>query len=110
MSPKFIHLSGKQGQVLSQTIKIIPLKEFPFTITKVTAHKGQHLRFELKPLHQEKDPQGYQLVVTNTMSAVGNYQDAIIIETDSKVKPKFKIPVYGRIDKASPQVSKQSTQ
>ncbi len=110
MSPRFIRLSGKQGQVLSQTIKIIPLKEFPFTIKKVKAHKGEHLRFELKPLHRKEDPQGYQLVVTNTMEAVGNYQDAIIIETDSKVKPEFKIPVYGRIDKASPQARKQSTQ
>lgn len=107
-SPKYIRFSGKVGQELYRTIDVIPFKEFPFSIKKVTAKEGKHLRYELKPLTRKDGPQGYQLTVYNTMATAGNYQDIITIETDSKVKPKLKIPISGQIRKASPQAHKSS--
>ena len=110
IKPKYIRLLGKTGQELRQTVKVLPFKEFPFKVRSVTAREGKHLRYELKPLPRKKEPQGYLLIVYNTMEAAGSYQDRITIETDSKVKPKIEIPVYGRIQNALPQALKKNTQ
>jgi len=107
-SPRYIRFTGKEGQTLSQTIEVLPFKEFPLHIKKVTAKEGKHLRFELKPLQRKDAPQGYQLTVFNTMVSAGSYRDTIILETDSKVKPKLQIPVAGRIRKAAPQAQKSN--
>lgn len=107
-SPKRISFSGTADQKLSQTVRVMPIEQFPFKIKKVKAKEGKHLRYELKPLPRKNGPDGYQLIVHNTMTSAGRYQDVITIETDSKVKPELKIRVYGRIGKPSPQAQKGS--
>lgn len=110
ISPEFVSLAGDVGQPLRQTVKVMPYEAFPFKVKGVSARDGQYLRFELKPLQQKKGPQGYQLVVQNTRSVAGNYNDTITIQTDSKVKPELHIPVYGRIKKPVSQTSQNHTQ
>lgn len=107
-SPKFIRFFGQVGQSLSQTIKLIPDKAHPFKIKKVIMREGKHLRYELKPLSLEKGPAGYLLTVYNTMETVGTYRDDITIETNSKVKPKLKIPVSGKIRNPNPRAKKSN--
>ena len=78
------------------TVKIIPEAKFPFKIVEVRAQKGKDIRLELKPL-KDHEQAGYELIVENLKKTKGRYSDAIIIKTDSKVKPELKIHVYGDI-------------
>jgi hypothetical protein len=110
ISAKYIRFIGPQGLEMAQTIQLIPYKDYPLTIKKVTATEGTHLRYELKPLHQKDGPQGYELIVTNTMATEGSYQDTITIETDLKQMPKIMIPVAGRIQKAPQKAGKSSSE
>ena len=108
ISPNYVRLFGREGQPLSQTVKITPLDGHPFMIKEVKAQQGQNLRFDLKPLGTDPRKSGYELIVENTMNAAGNYRDMITIQTDSKEKPSFTIPVYARIQKA-PETGQQKT-
>ena len=67
------------------------------TIKNVEAQKAEFVRFELQPLAKNSAGKGYRLVVENTRSEPGSYNDTIIIKTDSRHKPTLRIPVYGRI-------------
>ena len=78
------------------TVKIIPEAKYPFKIEEVRAQKGKDIRFELKPLEDQKQV-GYQLIVQNLKKTKGRYSDVIILKTDSKVKPELKINVHGDI-------------
>ena len=78
------------------TVEIIPEDKYPFKIEEVRAQKGKDIRFELKPL-KGQEQSGYQLIVENLKKTKGRYSDAIILKTDSKVKPELKIHVYGDI-------------
>jgi hypothetical protein len=77
-------------------VKIIPEAKYPFKIEEVRAQKGKDIRFELKPLKDQEHP-GYELIVENLKKTKGRYSDAIILKTDSKIKPEIKIHVYGDI-------------
>ncbi len=79
-----------------KTVKIIPEPKYPFKIEEVRAQKGKEIRFELKPL-KDLEQAGYELIVENLKKTKGTYSDAIILKTDSKVKPEIKIHVYGDI-------------
>lgn len=95
LTPNRVQLRGRVGEQVQKTVRIERLKAHPFHVKAINARDGKHLRFELKEANPGKD--GYQLVVTNTMQKAGSYYDVITIETDSKVKPKLRIPVTARI-------------
>ncbi len=89
-------MRGLIGMVPVSSVKIIPEAKYPFKIEEVRALKGKDIRFELKPL-KEQGQAGYELIVENLKKTKGRYSDAIILKTDSKVKPEIKIHVHGDI-------------
>ena len=101
VSPSYIRLIGQEGDKIQASIKLVPEKDYPFTIKEVKARKGDNIRFNLKPLGKDPARQGYELVVWNTRSEVGTYRDFVMIETDLKQKPSIQIPVSGRVSAAS---------
>lgn len=97
MRPSRINLRGRAGEKLQTTVHIERLKAYPFHVKNVKAKDGSHLRFNLKEGDSGNGKDGYRLIVTNTMQTAGSYRDLITIETDSKVKPTLRIPVFTRI-------------
>lgn len=95
VTPNRVRLRGRVGEQLQKTVLIERLKAHPFRVKAIKARDGKHLRFELKEGNPGKD--GYRLVVTNTRQEAGSYHDVITIETDSKFKPKLRIPITVRI-------------
>lgn len=95
LTPNRVQLRGRVGEQVQKTVLIERLKAHPFHVKAVKARDGKNLRFELKEGNPGKD--GYRLVVTNTMQKAGSYHDIITIETDSKAKPRLRIPVTARI-------------
>jgi hypothetical protein len=101
MKPSRINLRGRAGEKLQTTVHIERLKAYPFRVKNVKAKDGSHLQLKLKEGDLGAGKDGYRLVVTNTMHTAGSYRDLITIETDSKIKPTLRIPVFARILAAS---------
>ncbi|MBA3031117.1 MAG: hypothetical protein FP816_20205 [Desulfobacteraceae bacterium] len=96
-----IRLTAKVGEPVKQNVTITPTEKYPFNIKKVTALNGKYITFQLIP--KESKSMGYSLVVENTKKDKGRYGDTVILETDSPVKPKIEIRIYGDIRDPNPQ-------
>ena len=46
--PKRVQLTGAIGEKISQTVAIIPEKEYPFNIIETTAKQGNDIKFALE--------------------------------------------------------------
>jgi hypothetical protein len=97
VSPSLINLMGRVGQKIEGQVRIIPEKEYPFTIKEAKPRIGKNIRLDLKPLGKNPSRSGYVLTVDSTRQTPGSFGDYIQIQTDLKEKPAFGIPVRGHI-------------
>ncbi len=92
-SERKIRLIGAKGTVISAETRIQPAAEYPFTITGVSAEKGNNILYRL-----EKQGSGYVLKVqTRPEAAAGIFSDTIRMKTDNPRLPEFSVSVYGNI-------------
>lgn len=77
-------------------VAIVPEKKYPFKIVKTRAQSGRNIRYVLTE-EKSTDQLTYVLTVENLRQNKGRYSDKIELETDSQLKPKISIPVFGRI-------------
>ena len=94
--PERIILRGNSGQPMRQELVVKPRANYPFKITEINAKNGVNIQYELK---EQETPQGKSYIVTveNTKTSPGKYYDTLILSTDSPLKPKLPIHVYGTI-------------
>ena len=96
ITPKNIRLYGKVGEPVKETVWIVPEESYPFKILETKAQIGRDIRYELTS--EKQAPGGaYLLTVENLKQETGRYYDTIFLVTDSRVKPKISIQVYGKI-------------
>lgn len=96
ITPKNIRLYGKVGEPVKETVRIVPEVSYPFKILETKAQIGRDIRYELTS--EKQTPGGaYLLTVENLKQETGRYYDTIFLVTDSRVKPKISIQVYGKI-------------
>jgi hypothetical protein len=96
ITPKNIRLYGKVGEPVKETVRIVPEESYPFKILETKAQIGRDIRYELTS--EKQAPGGaYLLTVENLKQETGRYYDTIFLMTDSRVKPKISIQVYGKI-------------
>lgn len=100
LSAKSVILSGVAGEKIQETIRLIPSRDYPFTVKDVTAKRGQNIRFHLAKVGSTEDIQ-YELTVENTATNPGVYFDTLQLKTDSETKPEIDISVVGRIRAAT---------
>jgi hypothetical protein len=99
ITPKNIRLYGKVGEPVKETVRIVPEDSYPFKILETKAQIGRDIRYELTS--EKQAPGGaYLLTVENLKKETGRYYDTIFLVTDSRVKPKISIRVYGKISGA----------
>ncbi len=92
--PRHISLRGFAGDSIKSTVTLIPEKKYPFKILNVRAKNGNYINFQLEEIKQS-DVIAYELKVENLKQDTGRYYDAIILETDSKIRPQLNLKVYG---------------
>ncbi len=96
ITPKNIRLYGKVGEPVKETVRIVPEESYPFKILETKAQIGRDIRYQLTS--EKQAPGGaYLLTVENLKQETGRYYDTIFLMTDSRVKPKISIQVYGKI-------------
>ena len=108
IKPAIVSLRGYTGAAIKRTVAIRPLPKYPFRIVDVKAKHGRFIRFDLK---NDTTPgkNGYLLTVENTKIDRGSYQDTIIVQTDSQLKPEFSLPVYGFVRNRPAKTQKSKT-
>lgn len=98
--PERIILRGNSGQPMRQELVVKPRASYPFKVTEINAKNGVNIKYELK---EQETPEGKTYIVTveNTKTSPGKYYDTLLLSTDSQLKPKIPIHVYGTIAKGS---------
>ena len=92
--PKHANMRGIVGDPIKGTVTIIPEKKYPFKIINSRAKDGKNIKYQLKET-TVSDTTAYQLNIENLKTDAGRYYDAIILETDSKIRPQLSVRVYG---------------
>ncbi len=97
IQPARLMLTGTAGQPLKASVSIVPEKNYPFKIIRVSAKKGDFIKVSPAGGDTQADGAGYKIEVENLKADAGRYYDSIEIRTDSKIRPKLTVPVYGNI-------------
>ena len=95
VSPPRLVLRGEAGQPVRAEAAIIPEKAFPFGIIGVRLPDNSPIRCDLT--RPADGSPGYLLTVENLKSDPGRYHEIVELITDSKVKPKINVSVFGRL-------------
>ena len=94
--PQHANIRGFVGDPIKGSVTIIPEKKYPFKILNLRAKDGKYIKYQLEET-KESDTTAYKLNIENLKTDAGRYYDAIIIETDSQIRPELNVKVYGYI-------------
>ena len=94
--PKHINLRGYTGDPIKALVSIIPEEKYPFKILKISAKDGKNIKFQVDEVETSANG-AYELKVENLKPNPGRYYDTIFLETDSKIRPKISVRVYGNL-------------
>jgi hypothetical protein len=92
--PRSLRLAGPAGRTLSAAAEIVPRPDQPFTIRSARTYSGRNLQLNLSDKVQD-GRKVYALTVTGSSMGPERFNDFIILETDSRIRPTLQIPVYG---------------
>ncbi len=95
-------LNGEVGQNLKLAVKVSPASEGLFEITSAKADQGKDIRL-VSAGAEETGDKAYTLVIENTKTTPGRYQDIIRLLTTNKIQQEIVIPVWGNI--RAPQIA-----
>jgi hypothetical protein len=101
VEPAYARLVGRVGTNIEKTITITREKAFPFKIIQAKPRNGTYIAVNIHEFNQS-DKSGYSLTIENKKKESGRYADAVIVTTDSKIKPLIVVPVYGQVIAAAP--------
>lgn len=96
ITPSIVRFNGAVSAPLKQQVRITPDEKNPFKIIGSKAREGKYIRFEVKETMNSGRP-GYVIDIENTRTDAGAYQDNIMLETDSKIRPQLNLRVFGSI-------------
>ena len=94
--PKHVNLRGYTGDSIKALVSVIPEKKYPFKILKISAKDGKNIKFQVDEVASSANG-AYELKVENLKPDSGRYYDTIFLETDSKIRPKLSVRVYGNL-------------
>jgi len=94
--PERVRLAGPAGTLLAVEVAIVPRADYPFTINRIQARRGEFIKYELVRQSSDGLP-GWSIRIENTRQEPGRYVDTVYLHTDSAVRPTLPIHVTGII-------------
>ena len=94
--PERVRLAGPAGTLAAVELEIIPRADYPFTISRITARRGEFITYELT----QRCSDGLMrctIRIENTRQDPGRYVDTLYLQTDSPLRPTIPIVVTGII-------------
>lgn len=96
MTPSAVSLTGKAGEPISATVKIVPETEPAFKIMQVNAGNGKDIRHSVAE-KEENGKKVYELFIENSAETPGRYYDRLTIITDHGEQPPLIVNIRGNI-------------
>ena len=96
LNPQYVRLTGYIGKRITVPVTIVPTAKYPFKITDVTSRSGTFISYTLTE-RKPNEGNGYSLLIENLKKDKGRYSDRLTLTTDSQIRPKITIRVYGNI-------------
>ncbi len=95
ISPEVVRLKGTVDENVTSAVTVVPSDKYDFSILSGQVKKGEDIRAEFQ---KDVPSEGcWRIVVKNIRKKSGRYYDEIHLETDSELKPRVKIRVFGTI-------------
>ncbi len=94
--PNRVRMTGAAGDEIKTTVKVIPEEQYPFKILETKTLKENNIKVTLDEVTEGNDTE-YRVTVENLKNKRARYYDAVILKTDSDIRPEIKISVYGNI-------------
>ena len=95
ITPQVVRLTGKAGDAITKTVKVVAVENYPFTVKGVSVKNPKNIDAKLQPSSGKKGV--WQIVVTNRQDHAGRYFNMITLDTDSTIQPQMRINVFGNI-------------
>jgi hypothetical protein len=108
IQPRQVNLRGYAGDPVASTVTITPGDKYPFKIVNSRARDGKNIRYRLETVKTAGSP-AYKLKVENVKPDSGHYYDAIVLDTDSKIRPQVTVRVFGFLRAPRNEVKKSSS-
>ncbi len=96
IQPSRVRMTGAAGDEIRSTVKVIPEEQYPFKILETKTLKEDNIKVTLDEVKEGKEIE-YHVTVENLKNKRARYFDAVILKTDSDIRPEIKISVYGNI-------------
>jgi hypothetical protein len=94
ITPDRVTMIGAPNAELKSQATVSQTSKYPFKVTGMRLKTGQYI----KASYEWQETEGKAIVtIENLMKEKGRYVDAVILTTDSAIKPEISIPVYGII-------------
>ena len=94
IKPRRVRLEGLAGAPLAATVTIKTEPKYPMQILSAAPRNEGFITCELS---RDETNDQYVIIIKNLRKETGRYVDTIEVATDSKMRPSFKIYVYGMI-------------
>ncbi len=92
VTPDRVTIIGSAGSELKSHVTVSPTAQYPFKVTGMRLKNGEFIQASYEWKDGEKKA---YVQIENRMKEKGRYVDAVILTTDSPIKPEIHIPVYG---------------
>jgi len=97
IQPARLVFQGDGDQPMRQAVTIVPESRFAFKLLKVETNAGERfIAHRLEEIRHNGQP-AYRLTVENRRTEPGRYAETLTLHTDSPIRPKLFIHVYGNI-------------
>jgi hypothetical protein len=94
--PERVRLAGPAGTLLAVEVAIVPRADYPFTINRIQARRGEFITYQL--VQRSGDGlRDWSIRIENTRQEPGRYVDTVYLHTDSALRPTIPIHVTGII-------------
>jgi len=97
IQPGRLVFQGEGDKPMRQTVTIVPEPRFAFKLLKVETNAGKRfIDYRLEEIRHNGQP-AYRLTVENRRTQPGRYAETLTLHTDSPIRPKLFVHVYGNI-------------
>lgn len=96
IEPSRVRMTGAAGDEIKSIVKLMPEEKYPFKILETKTLKEDNIKVSVEEVAGEKGKE-YRITVENLKNKRARYFDAVLLKTDSEIRPEIKISVYGNI-------------
>ncbi len=94
--PSKVKLNGRSGDRIVGRVTIVPKEKYDFNVTGMRTRREGDINVKMDTIEKASHKE-YVLTIENQRTGRARYVNAVVLKTDSDIKPTITIPVSGNI-------------